>query len=302
MTFNVPNSYINGVVKRYPVVGPDVSKWQGIINWSRIAEWAKFVYIRVGYGGDNSTSFVDSKFRLNWPAAKAQKIPRGGYWYFKMDSDPIQQATFFCKELMFDKGELDPIIDVEENLGNYNATECRKRVKQFMNVVDSRTGKKCGIYTSYGFVTSHMQFNIGIPMYNRTKWVASWDRITPLLPPGFSDWDIWQFVVAKGLGRQLGVSSHALDLNVFNGTQAEFNRWAGIIGGPTLPTLMPRKVAPISNLYIREKPTTASKKRGMAYPNHTWKVLGMVEETSRRKWVKIAENAYIAYWLCRQVI
>lgn len=302
MTYNFSNGYINSITKKYPVVGPDVSHWQGLIRWQKIAEWAHFVFIRAGSGGGPTGAYQDRRFRENWIGARNAKIHRSAYWFFVPEFDPTVQANFFVSQLLADKGEIDPIVDLEVNKTGLSAEIIKNRLKKFMNIVDTRTGKRCGIYTSHGFVTTHMGYNLGISMLSRIRWTANWSRMSPVIPPGYSGWDFWQFIGdSNHTGRQLGVSSAALDLNVWNGDLNSFYAKFGSSGKAPVIQIPPKKIAPNVNLRIREGPSTTSRIKGYAYANSTWDVQEIVGDNPREQWVKIADNTYMALWKCRKI-
>ena len=55
----------------YPVHGIDVSKFQGEIDWSKVADsGVKFAWIKATEGGDR----VDERFEANWEGAKAAGV------------------------------------------------------------------------------------------------------------------------------------------------------------------------------------------------------------------------------------
>lgn len=68
-TTDNPNDYILGV---------DVSKWNGEIDWDALKESnIKFVIIRAGYG----TNYVDPKFKINMENAIEHDMIIGVYWF-----------------------------------------------------------------------------------------------------------------------------------------------------------------------------------------------------------------------------
>ena len=55
----------------YPVHGIDVSKFQGDIDWSKVADsGVKFAWIKASEGGDR----LDERFQANWEGAKAAGV------------------------------------------------------------------------------------------------------------------------------------------------------------------------------------------------------------------------------------
>jgi GH25 family lysozyme M1 (1,4-beta-N-acetylmuramidase) len=55
----------------------------------------------------------------------------------------------------------------------------------------------------------------------------------PLMPRGWTEWKIWQYSADKnGKGSEFGAQSSDIDLDKFNGDEAQFQAWAGIVAMP----------------------------------------------------------------------
>ena len=63
----------------YTLVGLDVSKFQGNVDWAKAAAGQDFVIIRAGYG--RFASQEDPCFKKNVEGAFAAGLPVGVYWY-----------------------------------------------------------------------------------------------------------------------------------------------------------------------------------------------------------------------------
>ena len=88
------------------MVGIDVSKWQGEIDFSRVAAaGCEFVIIRIG--GCTDEPFEDRYFLQNLKNAKAAGLPVGIYWYSEENSpEQIRENAEFLYALL-DGAELD---------------------------------------------------------------------------------------------------------------------------------------------------------------------------------------------------
>src|SRR5271169_1120925 len=111
---NVPkphDSPIRGVdlpkPRDYPIHGIDVSRYQGNIDWNAVAgSGVKFVWIKATEGGDR----LDEHFQANWTAAKEVGIPRGAYHFVYWCRPPIEEVTWFEKNVPTEDDALPPVL------------------------------------------------------------------------------------------------------------------------------------------------------------------------------------------------
>jgi lysozyme len=88
------------------IPGIDVSKWQGEIDWSKVANsGVRFAYIKATEG----TGYTDPCFAVNWQSAKSAGVLRGAYHFFHPRLDARSQAKTFYATLGNDPGELPSI-------------------------------------------------------------------------------------------------------------------------------------------------------------------------------------------------
>ena len=177
------------------IIGPDISHWQGAINWGQMAAaGAKFVIVRAG-SIDNLTGvcYTDHNWEAN--SIEAPKhLPMGSYFYFRPKYSGIVQGQYFAGLLKDKDLKLPAYIDVE--VGEVTQTNAQVRVQSFLNTVQEATGKRPGIYTSaskwnaiVGNVSWASQYEL---------WVAHYTTaIKPYIPWGWSDYTLWQYT-SKG--------------------------------------------------------------------------------------------------------
>lgn len=291
----------------YNIQGVDVSKWQGLINWDEMVKHIDFAIIRAG-DAKIWPDMKDTQFVQNWQTVRFKGIPHGAYWFFRTDVDPIEQANKFISFMGGWYGTLPPIIDVEKNDGNLTPTKLADAVNKFMYRVKQLTRKECGLYTSPGFAP-----NIGANFhYTSTKlmWVAQFnDYITePRLPQGWSRWDFWQKEADNNgvyhTGYAMGARSHAIDRNVFHGDanlfQARFGikikpRGSGTAVGGVVQVA--KSYIPRTNLQLRERATTMSSSRGLAYATKRFEVLETGQDERGRPWYRIGKDMWLGGWL-----
>lgn len=78
--------------------GIDVSKHNGVIDWSRVKNAGiQFAILRAGYG--KVASQKDRKFERNYAGAKAHGIPVGAYWYSYAKTVAEAEAMAFLQAI-----------------------------------------------------------------------------------------------------------------------------------------------------------------------------------------------------------
>ena len=204
----------------FPIHGIDVSKYQGDVDWSRVADsGVKFAWIKATEGGDH----IDSKFQANWEAAKAVGIPRGAYHFVYWCRSPMEEVRWFEQNVPPDADALPPVLDVESDS---ESRTCHRRLEQQQTIEDMKLmlsemeryfGKKPIIYTSVDFyqaILSDGAFS-DYPM-----WVRS-TKYYPSVKYGRRAWMIWQY---QADGHVPGIRGE-VDRNVFYGTKAQWREF-----------------------------------------------------------------------------
>jgi lysozyme len=295
----------------YPIQGADISVYQGRMDFVIADSKLHFIYIRAGsayLGGD----MKDAQFDRNQTESKG-KLPRGFYFVFRAEVDVKQQMNHFLQLLDDDPGELPPALDVERNDEKLSPTVFTNKLIESISILEHSPklgGDKAALYTSASFWNLNVQSG-RINYRNRTLWVANYHSDPtqvlpkPLLPRDWPYWTLWQLSADRnGLGKEFGAQSYSIDLDVFNGDKAEFTAWFGVAPndlsetGGTDPTVDPPKyVVTRANINLRNGPGVSYTKIGSALKNSRWPVAAVVQGADGL-WVKIAEQVYIAYWLC----
>ncbi len=107
--------------------GIDVSKFQGKINWKKVAnEDIEFAYMRLGYRGYGSGKIVlDDTFEYNIEKAKAAGLDVGVYFFTEAvnEKEGIDEAEFVLENLKDYKVDLPIVIDVEESASSDSRTK-----------------------------------------------------------------------------------------------------------------------------------------------------------------------------------
>ncbi|NPA26077.1 MAG: SH3 domain-containing protein, partial [Chloroflexi bacterium] len=198
------------------VLGVDVSKWQGEMDWLQAArQGVWFAFIKATQG----INIVDPQFRRNWEQSRGLVL-RGAYHFYDTAYDPVAQADFFVRALPpHDRGELPMVLDLERGRTTW------AHVQRFMDRVQALDGRVPILYTSPGYIAA-----LGPPPKPWPLWIAHYDVPAPSVPRGWDRWTFWQYS-ATGPGAQYGAKSKYIDLNVFNGSLEDLISFIGMDWG-----------------------------------------------------------------------
>lgn len=197
----------------YEVRGIDVSRYQEIIDWTRLrnanlnGQPIHFVFIKATEG----TDLIDPCFNDNFYQARQNGILRGAYHFFSPRTDARQQARFFLRQVHLEAGDLPPVLDVETR-GNLSKKQLQKAVKKWLDVVEQHYGVKPIIYTGYSFKMENLDDSV----FNQYPyWIAHY-YVNKLEYKG--QWAFWQYTdvgYIDGIGHN---DRNFVDCNIFNGT------------------------------------------------------------------------------------
>ncbi len=200
----------------YPVVGIDVSHYQGDIDWPTIAnEDIAFAFIKATEG----STFVDKRFEYNHTEALKTDLRVGAYHFFSYDSPGSSQADNFIANVPITENMLPPVIDIEfygdkkQNLPDKEATQ--KEMDVLVEMLTEHYGLDPIIYAT----ELSYELYIADSYPNSDIWIRS-VFYKPTLPDG-RDWTIWQYS-DKGILNGYKGDEEFIDLNVFNGSVEDF--------------------------------------------------------------------------------
>lgn len=206
----------------FPVRGLDVSHHQGAIDWVRVGQDGRyrFVWIKATEGGD----WTDPRFEENWEGATQAGLYVGAYHYFTLCRPGVDQAEHFLTVLA-QRGEgqrrLPPAIDLEFDgncrQGRPDEASIAREILAFLARMQE-AGVPPVIYTTRAFHRHHLQGLLG----SQPVWMRDVFRRPPAAVDG-RPWVFWQYA---SRGWVPGISS-VVDLNVFNGTEADFQQFLG---------------------------------------------------------------------------
>lgn len=207
--FNYPDK------SEYPVRGIDISHHQDVIDWDVLRrEGISFAIIKATEGGDHK----DTQFERNWERAGDIGLVRGAYHFFTFCKPGHEQALNYIQSVPVEENTLPPAIDLEFS-GNCQARPTKAEVQYelsvFAELVEQRYGKTPIIYTTNESYKAFLEGeDLRYPVWIRDIYAK------PVLSDN-ANWDFWQFTHR---GRLHGIDGF-VDLNVFNGTVEEFEKF-----------------------------------------------------------------------------
>lgn len=150
--------------------GIDVSKYQGVIKWSRVK--TDFAILRAGFGCSDRQE--DPYFERNYLCAKAAEIPVGAYWYsYAMSVKEARQEAKACLQVLKGKRFEYPIyIDIEDAVQCYlDKDELTAIAETFCDMLE-QAGYYVGVYASTYWFTHKLDHARLAEKY--TIWLADY--------------------------------------------------------------------------------------------------------------------------------
>lgn len=197
----------------YNIHGIDVSNYQKFIYWPAVKQMREnnvaiqFAFIKATEGLKDT----DRQFKHNWQSAREVGITRGAYHYFLATKSGRDQALNFINTVKLEKGDLPPVLDIEELYG-VNPAVMRAGVKEWLQTVEAAYKVKPIIYSFADFYTN----NLARDFKDYPLWVAHY--IEQSRPKIKRDWSFWQH---SDSGKVNGITTK-VDFNVFSGDSTQF--------------------------------------------------------------------------------
>lgn len=175
-----------------PIVGIDVSKWNGTIDWNQVAaSGVRYVIIRCGYRGSTGGSLIlDPTFHANISGAKAAGLNVGIYFFTQAvtEAEAVEEASVAIT-LANQYGITYPIfIDTEWSGGRADGLSKAARTlicKAFCETVKN-AGYTPGIYASKSWYYDYVNYS---DLSNYKIWVAQYCNSTDFA----HHYDMWQY-------------------------------------------------------------------------------------------------------------
>lgn len=204
---------------------PDVSFWQGEINWDIMAANTDAVIIRIG-----QAKWVDVQFERNYTEARARGLRIGFYFFFDDRYSPGEQATTILNALAGKQIDMEVFIDWENSYGGQ--FRGLPQVVALMEVVEAGLpGATIGMYTGYYWFRENSNAITHASQYaylrNKPLWLAWYanDPSIVLIPGPWTDITHWQWGTPTV---EWGQETRELDMNFCGCTAQEFvDRYGG---------------------------------------------------------------------------
>jgi lysozyme len=213
-----PIAWRGKVPAHYPVHGVDVSRYQGQIDWPRVAaSGVSFAQIKATEGGD----VADPAFEANWAGAAAAGIPRGAYHFYYFCRSGAEQAQWFIQHVPPTAGALPPVLDIEWTMSRNcpvrpSPEEVRAEAASFLAIVGQHYGQQPLIYTTVDFFRQNEMWRLGAHQF--------WLRSVAGHPQDTFDGHHWTFWQYTGTGLVRGIDGE-VDLNAFAGAPEDWAAW-----------------------------------------------------------------------------
>lgn len=187
--------------------GIDVSHYQGSINWTDVTKIQdsfpiSFVFVRATAGSVKQ----DRKFKTNWKNSKQKGFIRGAYHYYRPNENSILQANNFINTVKLQKGDLPPVLDIEDIPRIQSMANLKIGLRKWLNKVEAHYGVKPILYSGESFYNDHLYKEFS----EYTSWVANYNFYVENID---KDWRFWQFT-DKGSVRGI---KEFVDVNIYNG-------------------------------------------------------------------------------------
>lgn len=230
------------------IIGVDVSKYNLGWNPDKAIKPIYFVIQRAGYGSQYGGAKADEQFdAIN---TQVQKIPiRGAYWYYSSWNPWKIQADKFLS-IVNNKRFHFLCLDYEKSFNTLNARTIAE-ASEFVKYVKAQTGKSCLFYFNPDtYKTSIKPYGYTNWLNKQDLWVAQYPyslgqtplSTKPSIPTEITSWKFWQygggniaFTAGYSAGADYGGGLKGIDLNYFNGTEEELERFAGTETEPIPP-------------------------------------------------------------------
>ena len=178
-----------------------------------------FIFIKSTEGA----SLLNPYYYYDYQMARKHGYAVGTYHYFTHRTSGAQQAAYFLAHSHIKQGDLPPVLDLEplpsqvKKMGGVTAM-C-KRVRNWLQIVEKRTGMRPILYISQTFVNRYLDYAPDIKR-SYPVWIARYGEYKP-------DVKLWIWQLAPD-GHVSGINGH-VDINVFNGYRNEFKLWLNTV-------------------------------------------------------------------------
>ncbi len=181
--------------------GLDVSHWNGVIDWIRVAgDGYTFIFGKATEG----FTLTDPTYSINRAGTEGFGLRFGAYHFARPSgttdaaatASAIQQADHFVDVAQPQATELPPVLDLETT-GGLKSTRLKLWTRAWLDEVYARIGVQGLIYASPNFWKSALANSANFAAAGNRLWIAHWTKnAAPLVPAGNwggQGWTFWQW-------------------------------------------------------------------------------------------------------------
>jgi lysozyme len=192
----------------------DLSHFNTVTSFSEVKTGGVVAVIHKATQG---TDWADPTY-----AGREQQALAAGVWWgayhFGTNEDGAAQAQYFLSRVNPGPKNL-LALDFEENP---NSQMTIAQAEQFVTEVFNQTGRYPGFYSD-ALVGKMLGSNVSPILANCWFWRAQYSGSSPLVPPTWSNWTMWQYTSSGSVG---GISG-GCDRDAFNGSMDELSHLWG---------------------------------------------------------------------------
>ena len=175
------------------MIGIDVSKWQGDIDFEKVKNaGVEFVILRMGVMKDKDTPLaIDNTFESNYNKAKEAGLKVGIYVYSEADTvdKAVENAKFVIDNLNGDKLDF-PVCFDWENWAYFNELEINLHRLNEMYDAFTEELENAG-YTTMLYASENYLNNTWLSLKDYTIWAAKYSSKMPSINAG-NEYILWQ--------------------------------------------------------------------------------------------------------------
>lgn len=304
----------------YEVGGVDCSKYQYPINFDTLDPRISFFGARIGHASaiDDGIDHTYPGYMLNM---RARKKPRLSYWYWKPEISNDKQFYALEPVVKADWPEMGVYVDVEENFTGLPKGNVGARLNEFLIGIDSiipvNAGELTGLYTGIAFWNNNVDHTRIRFLDMRPKWLALVHQSITYPPQPWAfpyGWngmaDLWQFNWKGGAawgqpgkGKEWGVSSYGLDLNVYLGTRKQYELRFNIV--PQGGEMEPIGFIATTRINMRPEPSDALSVKVIGQLHPTGATVPVYKTETDKKgrglWYQISGDSKFEIWVASWV-
>jgi GH25 family lysozyme M1 (1,4-beta-N-acetylmuramidase)/uncharacterized protein YraI len=272
--------------------GIDVSHHQDRVDWKKVAAAGyRFAVIRASYGSD----VKDRRFETHWEGAQQAGLRISSY-HFLLPEQPVDvQMSLWFNTLGSRRPDFPLVLDVEKNSTGMPREAVTAVVRECLNRIQQRDGRKAIIYTRGSFW--NRQILPSSDWAQHDLWVANYVANPAVTLPGLpTDWKQWRFWQYSESGQVPGISGN-VDLNWFNGASDQLMAYTGGSSSP-IPVPIPTPPPPqgarviVDALNVRSGFGTQYPVVGQLRKNDSVTIAAL---SGSEIWVNLAANQWAAF-------